>query len=60
MKYAMVSLIVGRLMHPGTAMLDSMGIFAGEPEPAQRPIPQASLPSPTVIASPNNATGKWP
>jgi hypothetical protein len=60
MKYAMVSLIIGPPGASGTAILDSMAICAGEPEPAQTPIPQASLPSPTVIASPNNATGKWP
>ena len=49
-----------RPVHPGTALLDSMGIYAGEPEPAQKADAKASVPGTTVIASPNSATGKQP
>ena len=48
----------GRPVHPGTAILDSMGIFAGVPDPGEQQDAQASIPSTTMIASPNNAQDK--
>lgn len=50
----------GRPVHPGTALLDSMGIYAGDPQPEQKADARPSAPGTTVIASPNNATGKRP
>jgi hypothetical protein len=45
----------GDAVHPGTALLDSMGIFAGLPQPttqsAEKP---SSMPITTVMATPNN------
>jgi hypothetical protein len=46
----------GDAVHPGTALLDSMGIFAGLPQPtihaAETP---SDMPITTVMAVPNNS-----
>lgn len=49
-----------RPVHPGTALLDSMGIYAGAPDTAEQRDAQASLADPAVIASPNGTVGKQP
>ncbi len=46
-------------VHPGTALLDSMGIYAGTPQVAQRPGAQTAS-SATSDAAPNTAPGKQP
>lgn len=46
--------------HPGTALLDSMGIVAGAPDATGTRDAQATLPSTTVVASPNGTPGKQP
>jgi hypothetical protein len=45
-------------VHPGTALLDSLGIFAGVPEAAGKDDSQARLSSATVTASPESNTRK--
>ena len=47
-----------RQVHPGTAILDSMGIVAGAPDPAEQRDARASLPGTTVIVSPSGTAGK--
>ena len=47
-----------RPVHPGTALLDSMGIFAGAPEPAKAADTQTGVTHTSAVASPDSTRGK--
>jgi hypothetical protein len=46
------------IVHPGTALLDSMGIIAGAPEVTGNDDSRAKLSTATVVASPDSNTRK--
>jgi len=47
-------------VHPGTAILDSMGIVAGAPDQASKGNVQDTAATPSVRATPTSSTGRQP
>jgi hypothetical protein len=47
-----------RPVHPGTALLDSMGIVAGAPEPVETADTQAGMTRTSAVASPDSTPDK--
>ena len=47
-----------RPVHPGTALLDSMGIVAGAPETAKTADTQEGVTHTSAVASPDSTRGK--